>query len=61
MTIRAPLALCLSLFALGELRATEAMPQSKTFSRGEKVCNSLSLAALVGKSPLLVIGVGGAH
>ncbi|MCU0706120.1 MAG: hypothetical protein MUF18_19325, partial [Fimbriiglobus sp.] len=27
---------------------------------GEKVCNKLSLAALVGKSPWLVMGVGGA-
>jgi hypothetical protein len=31
-----------------------------TYGTGEKVCSKLSLAALVGKSPWLVMGVGGA-
>jgi hypothetical protein len=31
-----------------------------TYGTGEKVCGKLSLAALVGKSPWLVMGVGGA-
>jgi hypothetical protein len=32
-----------------------------TLSAGEKVCDKLSLSALVGKSPWLVIGTGGAY
>lgn len=45
-------------------RADVAVPSEAevktTYSSGEKVCSKLSLAALTGKSPWLVMGVGGA-
>ena len=34
---------------------------NRTFSQGEKLCKSLSLSAVLGKSPWLVMGVGGAY
>lgn len=56
------------LFALLLFTATvraDVAPPSKeavktTYGTGEKVCGKLSLAALTGKSPWLVMGVGGA-
>lgn len=56
------------LFALLLFTATvraDETPSSKTevkstYSTGEKVCGKLSIAALTGKSPWLVMGVGGA-
>jgi hypothetical protein len=36
-------------------------PAKRTFTQGEKICKSLSLSAILGKSPWLVMGVGGAH
>lgn len=46
------------------VRADDGVPSQaevkSTYGTGEKVCGKLSLAALTGKSPWLVMGVGGA-
>jgi hypothetical protein len=39
----------------------DAQSARKTYSAGEQVCQRLSLAALTGKSPWLVMGAGGAY
>lgn len=55
----------LALLALsGVVRADVAVPPKaevkSTYGTGERVCGKLSLAALTGQSPWLVMGVGGA-
>lgn len=56
-------AFALLLFAL-PAPADDGIPSQaevkSTYGTGEKVCGKLSLAALTGKSPWLVMGVGGA-
>jgi hypothetical protein len=46
----------------GSVQAANSETKSarKTYSRGETICKNLSLSAIVGKSPWLVMGVGGA-
>jgi len=55
----------IALLLLAPLVRADVLPPSKaevktTYGTGEKVCGKLSLAALTGKSPWLVMGVGGA-
>ncbi len=64
MTVRPLLVLFALLVCAAGVRA-DVIPPPKaevksTYGTGEKVCGKLSLAALTGKSPWLVMGVGGA-
>ncbi len=56
------LAFVLLLISGTSLQAAQPGQQvaRKTYTRGEKVCKNLSLSAILGKSPWLVMGVGGA-
>jgi hypothetical protein len=61
MVMRAFVAIfVLVLFSLPAFAAEEPKVK-RTFSKGEKLCKSLSLSAILGKSPWLVMGVGGAY
>jgi len=64
VVVRTLFALLAMLTVSAAARADVAVPSQaevkSTYSTGEKVCGKLSLAALTGKSPWLVMGVGGA-
>ncbi len=64
MTVRPLIVLVALLVCAAGVRADVAPPPKaevkSTYGTGEKVCGKLSLAALTGKSPWLVMGVGGA-
>lgn len=64
MTVRPLFVLFALLVCAAGVRADVAVPPKAevktTYGTGEKVCGKLSLAALTGKSPWLVMGVGGA-
>ena len=64
MVARTLFALLALLTVSAAARADVTVPSQaevkSTYSTGEKVCGKLSLAALTGKSPWLVMGVGGA-
>jgi len=59
--MRALLAIFVVLITCLPAFAADDQKVKHTYSKGEKLCRSLSLSAILGKSPWLVMGVGGAY